>query len=251
MKILIVNDDSIYAPGIVKLAEAAKKFGDVYVIAPAHECSGTAMKLSFNRPMELCEYSEFPVEGVKAWRLDGTPVDCVKLGVDSLLPEKPDWVFSGLNFGYNAGRDSLYSATMGGAIEGSLNGIPSVAFSMGIPSDYFVSGEQIDYSLADRYLEPVIAEILSQPRYTDYALSVNFPTCAVEDCRGIKRDVKLSPRHLYTEKHYYSQKDGKTYVENRLEDPNPDAAEAGTDIYELLRGYITICKVYNALSAGK
>ena len=110
MNILVVNDDSISAPGIALLAKAAMALGDVWVVAPEFQCSAMSQKLTLREPLAVKKVEDFPVDVRAAWQVSGTPVDCVKVALDYFLPEKPDYVFSGINNGYNAGFDIAYSA---------------------------------------------------------------------------------------------------------------------------------------------
>ena len=114
--ILIVNDDGIHSEGIIRLAEAASRFGRVWVAAPDEQCSGMSQKISIFDPILVRPY-EFPVPVEAAWSIGGTPADCVKVAVGFLLEEAPDLVLSGINNGYNAGFDNAYSGTIGAAAE--------------------------------------------------------------------------------------------------------------------------------------
>ena len=116
LNILIANDDGIDSPGIVRLAEAAAKFGSVWVAAPSSQCSGMSQKLTIFGEFPVSRPA-FPVSVMDAWSIGGTPADCVKLAVNFLMPVKPDVVFSGINFGYNTGFDIAYSGTVGAAME--------------------------------------------------------------------------------------------------------------------------------------
>ena len=129
MKILIVNDDSISAPGIAVLAKIAAQFGEVTVAAPAEQCSAMSQKLTLREPLTLERVERFPAPVKAAWKIGGTPVDCVKVALE-FLNEEPDWVFSGINNGYNAGFDICYSGTLGAAFEAVRSGIPAMAFSI-------------------------------------------------------------------------------------------------------------------------
>ena len=126
LNILIANDDGIDSPGIVRLAEAASKFGNVWVAAPSSQCSGMSQKLTIFGEFPVSRPA-FPVPVMDAWSIGGTPADCVKLAVNFLMPVKPDVVFSGINFGYNTGFDIAYSGTVGAAMEALINGIPAIA----------------------------------------------------------------------------------------------------------------------------
>ena len=117
MKILVVNDDSISAPGIELLAKAAMEFGEVTVVAPAEQCSALSQKLTLRETLSVEKVEDFPVKVQGAYKVGGTPVDCVKVALDYILEEAPDWVFSGINNGYNVGFDIAYSGTLGAAFE--------------------------------------------------------------------------------------------------------------------------------------
>ena len=125
MNILISNDDGILARGLSLLAEACSAVGQVTVSAPDREQSATSHSLTLHRPIRATRRSD------GAYQVDGTPTDCVLLGLDALMPEKPDFVFSGVNHGPNMGEDVLYSGTVAAAMEGLAAGIPSVAISYG------------------------------------------------------------------------------------------------------------------------
>ena len=138
MKILVVNDDSIHSPGIALLAKAAMELGEVTVVASAHQCSAMSQKITICGDMRVDKVEDFPVPVKAAYKVDGTPVDCVKIALQYLLEERPDYVFSGINDGYNTGFDIAYSGTMGAAFEAVMNGVPAMAFSstMNAPSAY-------------------------------------------------------------------------------------------------------------------
>ena len=129
MKILVVNDDSVHSPGIALLAKAAMEFGEVTVVAPAHQCSAMSHKISIHDAMKVEKAEDFPVPVKAAYQVTGTPADCVKAALHYILEEKPDYVFSGINEGYNVGFDIAYSGTLGAAFEAVMNGIPAMAFS--------------------------------------------------------------------------------------------------------------------------
>ena len=123
MKILVVNDDSIHAPGIVLLAKAAMELGEVTVVAPANQCSAMSQRITIRGDMRVDKVQDFPVPVKAAYKVDGTPADCLKIAMQYLLEEKPDYVFSGINDGYNAGFDIAYSGTLGAAFEAVMNGV--------------------------------------------------------------------------------------------------------------------------------
>src|SRR5207237_4537928 len=123
MRLLLTNDDGILAHGLECLEQAAEPLGEVIVVAPDREQSATSHSLTLHHPIR-------PVRrGDKRWQVDGTPTDCVMLAVEALMPERPDFVLSGINHGQNMGEDVLYSGTVAAAMEGRALGIPSIALS--------------------------------------------------------------------------------------------------------------------------
>lgn len=236
MKILVVNDDSIHAPGIALLAKAAMELGEVTVVAPAHQCSAMSQKLSIHAALKVEKADDFPVPVHAAYKVDGTPVDCVKVALQYILKEKPDYVFSGINDGYNVGYDIAYSGTLGAALEAVMNGIPAVAFSntLHAPLD-----------IAEEFLVPVAKELVEAGQGRGEVWNVNFPAVERDQLKGILRDRYIAPVQFYSE----------NYAENRLPDGSvtltgqgvpltqKDVVPAGSDIEAVLSGYISIGKV--------
>ena len=126
--ILITNDDGIHADGMLRLARAAVRFGDVWLIAPRRQRSAASHTITLHKPLDIMPFP-YPAEGVRAYTCSGTPVDCVRLGVKKIMPCPPDVVLSGINYGFNAATDIQYSATAGAAFEASFLGIRSIALS--------------------------------------------------------------------------------------------------------------------------
>lgn len=122
--ILVTNDDGILAPGIAALAEAAREHGDVRVVAPDREMSAVSHSITLNRPIRIQEL------GDDRFAVDGTPVDCVYMGIHHIAERPPALILSGINRGPNLGIDVLYSGTVAGAREGTIQGYPSIAFSL-------------------------------------------------------------------------------------------------------------------------
>ena len=176
--ILITNDDGYKAPGLLHVAELARRFGDVVVVAPVKGQSGMSHAVTLTEPIRIKLKSE--EHGMVVYSCTGTPADSVKIALNQILKRKPDLVISGINHGSNASVSLFYSGTVAGCIEGCLNGIPSIAFS--------VDNHQpdADFSLALKYAARIIPQVLKQglPEYT--CLNVNFPDILPEDCLGIK-----------------------------------------------------------------
>jgi 5'-nucleotidase len=126
-RILVTNDDGINAAGLNILAHTLSEVAEVYVVAPELERSAMGHAITMHKPLHAT--SVVTDSSVQAWRINGTPADCAKLGVEALLPEHPDLVLSGINHGSNLGRDIYYSGTVSAAMEGMFLGVPSLALS--------------------------------------------------------------------------------------------------------------------------
>lgn len=174
MNILCSNDDGILAPGLALLAEACREIGEVTVVAPDREQSGTSHSLTLHRPLRPARRPD------GAFQVDGTPTDCVMLALETLMPERPDFVFSGVNHGPNMGEDVLYSGTVSAAMEGVMLGVPGVAISFA-GNDPEMMGSYRDT------LVRLIRKITSAedfPRAT--LLNINLPRRPASEVQGIK-----------------------------------------------------------------
>lgn len=181
-RILVTNDDGIYSEGLRKLAEALKLVGDVTIVAPDREQSAASHALTLNRPLRLLQIKE------GEWIVDGTPTDCVNLAVLYLMKgNRPDLVCSGINFGPNLGDDVTYSGTISAAFEGSLLGVPSIAFSA-------LVGENFSFDTCARFAGDFVAGALDWHDDPHVVLNVNFP---VAELHGV-RVTRLGKRK-YTE----------------------------------------------------
>ncbi len=228
-KILITNDDGINSNGIIRLAEAAKEFGEVWVVAPDTERSGASHSVILRHSFDAWEV-DFPVEGVHAFKCTGFPADCVRIGVLNIVPNKPDYVFSGINYGYNMASDLQYSATAGGAFEAAFQKIHSIAFSEGA-SDI--------HEVTDRYLGEIMAELIDKPLGVNQIWNVNFPECPLSECKGILRDREVSVDEFYKDTYTETMNpDGRiSYMVNGAR--NYEASE-GTDLRAILDNYVSI-----------
>lgn len=236
MRILITNDDGITAEGIRRLAVMAKELGEVWVAAPATQCSAMSHSLTVRGHFEI-KPAEFPVEGVTAYSVAGTPADCVKAAVHEIMPEKPDIVFSGINFGYNAGADILYSGTVGACMEALLQGIPAIAYS-NEPNGV--------YEVLDANISAVTKKLLVDMPERNEIWNINFPGCSLAEYRGIKWDCIPSKTAFYTDHYRRKELENGGFL---LETDGIPAVEAerGTDIEALLENYISVEKIKNAI----
>src|SRR5690242_5533544 len=171
MLILLTNDDGIYAPGLTALENELRSLGEVCVVAPATEQSGVGHSITFLSPLVCKEI--FDGDRRRGWAVEGSPADCVKLGVFELCPRRPDLVVSGLNGGLNAGINVLYSGTVAAAIEGAFFGIESIAVSLEF-------NDHAKYARAARLALGVIEQILAKKDRTAQLFNLNIPTAAID-----------------------------------------------------------------------
>lgn len=233
-KILITNDDGIEAPGIIRLARAAKEYGEVWVVAPATQRSAASHSITLREPIEVFPV-DFPVEGVKAFAISGTPADCVRVGVLNIVPGKPDMVFSGINYGYNVATDIQYSATVGAAMEAAFQKVFAIAFSEGTSDQ----GE-----VADCYIKQAIDLVIDKPLEYGEIWNINFPGCPLEEVKGILEDRSISRSCIFAD-HYNATPLENGGVSYMVEGTFQDKAEEGTDLRALFDGYVAIGKVKN------
>ena len=170
MLILLTNDDGIYAPGLAALERELEQLGDVYVVAPATEQSGVGHSITYLSPLIVKEL--FEARQRRGWAVEGSPADCVKIGVFEFCPRRPDLVVSGINGGLNAGINVLYSGTVAAAIEGAFFGIPSIAVSLEFD-------EHAQFDRAARLARQVIEQIINKKRSQAQLYNLNIPTEAL------------------------------------------------------------------------
>ena len=228
-KILITNDDGIDSDGIVRLAKVAMEFGEVWVVAPDSQRSAMSHSVTLRHSIEAWE-TDFPVPRVHAYACNGTPADCVRIGVLNIVAGKPDYVFSGINYGYNVATDIQYSATAGAAFEAAFQGIHTIAFSEEACERHEVT---------DRYLRESIAELIDKPLEINQIWNVNFPGCRLEECKGILRDRAVSTEEFYKDQYIETRvSEGRiSYMVEGIR--NYDASE-GTDLKAILDDYVSI-----------
>jgi 5'-nucleotidase len=177
--ILVSNDDGITSKGIRVLVSVMKRIGDVVVVAPDSPQSGMGHAITIGETLRL--YEEDIFEDVLAFKSSGTPADCVKLAKHYVLKDRtPDLVVSGINHGSNTSISVLYSGTMSAAIEGALEGLPSIGFSL---CDY---SSKADFSHVEDWVERIACQVLERGIAKGVALNVNFPPKRNEQIKGIK-----------------------------------------------------------------
>jgi len=239
MRILLVNDDGYFAEGIYHLARAASKLGEVWLVAPRTQCSSMSHRVHFGRKFLIRR--EQVLDGISAFSVDGTPADCVKIAVNHILPEKPDIVFSGINNGYNAGIEVLYSGTVAAAMEALVQGIPAIAFSMGAKGDFAV---------AEQLVAPVFQDLQERPIGTNEIWNVNFPRCSLSEVRGTLFDRLICERP-FDDRQYTATpiEDGVWEAEQHIQ-WSATQAETGTDLAAVRDNYISVGKIRNMILRG-
>lgn len=177
MKILLSNDDGILARGLGVLERACEPLGELTVVAPDREQSATSHSLTLHHPLR-------PVRlGERRWQVDGTPTDSVLLGVQALMPERPDFVISGINHGPNMGEDVLYSGTVAAAMEGLALGIPSIAVSFG--GSVLRADALLDSHVG--VLRTLLQHVIALPNFpADTLLNINLPAIEAAQIKGVR-----------------------------------------------------------------
>lgn len=228
--ILITNDDSIEAPGIHHLADCVHSLGDVYIVAPAHPHSGQSAALTVNAPLRI---NELPSEkdGIRLFTVDGTPVDCIKLALHTIVPRKPDVVFSGINHGSNSAVNVTYSGTMGAVIEACMQGIPAVGFSL------LHHSMKADFTLSTAFVANIAADVLANGLPAGICLNVNIPARVIPE--GIKV-CRAAHGHWSDEYQRYIDPHGVPFywLTGRFINDEPDAED--TDEYWLRCRFVSI-----------
>ncbi len=175
--ILVTNDDGVMAPGIRHLVKYMLELGDVVVVAPDKPQSGMGHAVTITNPLRL---EKITVDGDHdEYNCSGTPVDCVKIAVNKVLKRKPDLLVSGINHGANSSISVIYSGTMSAAIEGSMESIPSIGFSL---LDYRFDA---DFTQAKKYIQKLAANVLENGLPKGICLNVNIPAIQVEEIKGV------------------------------------------------------------------
>lgn len=238
--ILVTNDDGIHAPGISMLVQVAQKFGDVYIVAPDKPQSGMGHAITINSTIRVDKINAHP--GAESWSCSGTPVDCVKMAVNKLLPRKPALCVSGINHGANHSINIIYSGTMSAAVEGGIEGIPSIGFSL---LDYSINA---DFTAAAFYVEKIIRWALANGMPDAVCLNVNIPKLHADEIKGIR--VCRQARGTWVEElDERVDPSGRNYywLTGYFKNFEPEATD--TDVWALANGFISAVPVQFDLTA--
>ncbi|MBK7666706.1 MAG: 5'/3'-nucleotidase SurE [Sphingobacteriaceae bacterium] len=240
--IFVTNDDGISAPGILFLVSIAKQFGEVAVIAPDKPQSGMGHAITINSTLRIqkTNYHNVSLE----YSCSGTPVDCVKMAVNKVLPRKADLVLSGINHGSNSSINVIYSGTMSAAIEGALESVPAIGFSL---CDYSIDA---DFSQAKKEIEKIISETLKNKLPKGVCLNVNIPKLKADELKGIKvcRQATANWVEEFDERH---DPYGRAYYWLTGKFVNFEPESTDTDEWALTNGYISVVPTQCDLTAHK
>lgn len=231
--ILVANDDGITARGIKELTKTMAEIGEVIVVAPDSPQSGMGHAITIGEPLRLIPTNIFEDLGVKAYKCSGTPADCVKLAKHHVLKDRnPDLVVSGINHGSNLAISVLYSGTMSAAIEGAIEGFPSIGFSL---ADF---SHDADFEHTLEYVKHIALQVLEKGIGKGIALNVNFPPKQNEPIKGVKicRQAKA-----HWEEEFDHRKDpyGRPYFWLAGNFVNNDKGE-DTDVWAVDHNYVAV-----------
>ncbi|WP_185872345.1 5'/3'-nucleotidase SurE [Blattabacterium cuenoti] len=233
--ILVTNDDGIIAPGIRTLIKVINPLGDVYVVAPNKPQSGVGHAITMDSIL-YCDSVKIDNGIQKEWECSGTPVDCVKLAINKILPRKPDICVSGINHGSNSSINIMYSGTVSAIIEAGIEGIPSIGFSL---LDF---NWNADFEPSKKYVYQIVKKILYNPIPEKIiSLNVNIPKLKKEQIKGIKicRQAKSKWKESFDKR---SNPKGRTYYWLVGDFINFDK-NIDTDEWALKNGYISIVPI--------
>ncbi len=231
--ILLSNDDGIHAKGINSIIPLLREYGNLVVVAPEQGQSAQSHAITIKEPLFLKKIHE--EEGLTKYVCSGTSVDCVKMALNNILSEKPDYVVSGINHGTNAAISVIYSGTMAAALEAHIHGIPSIGFSV---VDY---SEDADFT-ASVHFARIILDQLFPSRESGFCFNVNVPKGPIDSIHGIKvgRQARSSWVESFEKRTNPAKKD-YYWLTGHFINFEPDAVD--TDDWALRNGYVSIVPV--------
>ena len=232
VRILLVNDDGIYAPGLRALRDVLTELGEVTTVAPLTEQSGVGHGITYLHPIMVKEIHEHGQH--YGWAVDGSPADCTKLGILDFCGGRPDLIVSGINSGANIGLNVLYSGTVAAAIEGAFYGINSIAISIQQKAP-----EPSDYPQAARWSVPLIRRLLKEYPQPGHLWNINFPPTSEVPPVGVRFGAMGVKRHDDSVEKRLDPR-GRPYYWSGLDPLRSHALEPGTDVADLNQRYVTI-----------
>jgi 5'-nucleotidase len=229
MHLLLSNDDGYQAPGLVALAQSLSEIAKITVVAPHIDRSAASNSLTLQTPLRADEVQP------DWYKVDGTPTDCVHLGLTGLLQSEPDMVVSGINCGPNLGDDVIYSGTVAAAMEGRHLGFPAVAVSINsFKAEYFVTAAIVTKNL--------VQQLINKPLPKDTILNVNVPDVPLADIRGVQT-TRLGNRHKSEPALVAKDPRGKTIYWVGAAGPEQDAGP-GTDFHAVSENYVSVSPIH-------
>jgi len=229
MKILVTNDDGIFADGLKALVRELKSIADIVVVAPDRELSGMGASVSLHQPVRASKVTPL-ADGIESYAVEGTPADCVILALGKLAKDKVDLVVSGVNRGANLGDDVLISGTVGAALQGCLHGLPSLAISATV-------GDNLYFDDAAKFAALLVRKFESGVIPPSNCLSVNLPNLPREKIKGVKITYPASRNHTNTiEERHNGKRQYYWFVRQRVN----KALDEKTDAWAIEQGNISI-----------
>jgi len=237
--ILISNDDGITAPGLSALVESLRDVGELVIVAPDSPQSGMGHAISVSEPLRLEKSQFYPEE--QAYFSSGTPADCVKLAVSCILHKKPDLIVSGINHGSNSSINAIYSGTVSAAMEGAIESVPSIAFSL---TDYSM---EADFSASKIYARRIARQVLQNRLPRGTLLNVNIPVGEPESLKGVRvcRQANAKWEENFDER---TDPNGRQYYWLVGNFVNYDKGE-DTDEWALSHQYVAVTPIHFDLTA--
>jgi 5'-nucleotidase len=227
--ILITNDDGIKAGGLIALVNVAKPLGDLVIVVPNESYSGMSHAITVKNPLYVKEVKRKP--GLVLYKVNGTPVDCVKIALHTLLDRRPDFILSGINHGSNSSASLHYSGTLGAAREGAINGIPSIGFSL------LSYSHSANFDHGQAYVKKIFTHIMNHGLPEGTFLNVNIPDGP--DIKGIKACRQAKGKWV---EEFIEREDPRKrryfWLTGRFQNDEPEASD--TDEYALNQGYVSV-----------
>ena len=241
MRILLTNDDGIYAPGIRALYTALSPIAEVWMIAPERPRSAAGHAITLHKPLRIVPTTV--AEGIEGYACSGTPSDCVTLGLEAIMEGACDMVISGINAGANLGWDVTYSGTVAAAIEGAILGMPSIAISVTLEG----GAETFDFSPAAQFCASLAQQLFSSPLPIHTLLNVNVPAVSGDALMGV--EVTHQGRREYVDRiEKREDPTGKPYywLGGSLREDEPDP---GSDVHAVIESRISVTPIHLDMTA--
>jgi 5'-nucleotidase len=233
MKILATNDDGIFAEGLKTLVSELNNIADVIVVAPDREVHGVGASVSLHQPVRAREIAPL-VEGVESYAIEGTPADCVILGLSKLAKDQIDLIVSGVNRGWNLGDDVIISGTVGAALQGYVHGLPSIAVSLPLI-------DNPNFEDAAKFAALVVKKFEAASITTNACLNVNLPDLPRQEIKGVKLTYPANRNHTDTvEERYAGKRRYYWFVRQWVNKPTDEK----TDTWAIEKGNISISPIF-------